>query len=269
LRPDSAFVSNPFLPLSHECPRLLVSVRSAAEAAAAIEGGAQVLDVKDPERGSLGCPAPSTLNSICHAAVASGRRDIPVTVALGECTDWVDQTPFPLPERVTMAKIGLSGLGTAPDWKHHWLLVRRRFEAIRGSAIAWVAVAYLDQADAGSPSIDDIADAAIDTDCAGLLLDTFNKSSGRIFDHISPQRLTRLADRMHADGRFIAAAGRLNIDDIARLSTLPVDIVAVRSAACEKEDRQSAVTASRVIACLAALQSAKQHNIPANDATTA
>ena len=35
-------------------PQLLVSVRSAGEAVDALAGGCQILDVKDPSRGSLG-----------------------------------------------------------------------------------------------------------------------------------------------------------------------------------------------------------------------
>ena len=38
----------------HSPPQLLVSVRSAEEARAALEGGAALIDVKEPSRGSLG-----------------------------------------------------------------------------------------------------------------------------------------------------------------------------------------------------------------------
>ncbi|WP_231754123.1 (5-formylfuran-3-yl)methyl phosphate synthase [Caulifigura coniformis] len=246
-----------------------MSVRSALEAASAIEGGAEILDVKDPDRGSLGCPAPDTLFSICQAAGASPRRDLPVTVALGECLEWTEQTPFPLPGQITMAKIGLSGLGESAGWRDQWLRVRQRFEDERGTGIHWVAVAYLDQDDAGSPSIDDIAGAAIDTGCAGLLLDTFNKSSGRLFDHVSPERLAGLAGRMHSGGRFLAAAGRLNLEDITRLSTLPVDVVAVRSAACEKADRRSPVTSRHVAECLTSLRAGGRQAASAHEKSPA
>src|SRR5205085_11196960 len=46
-------------------PKLLVSVRSAAEATLALRGGADWIDVKDPTRGSLGA---ATMATICDVA---------------------------------------------------------------------------------------------------------------------------------------------------------------------------------------------------------
>ena len=41
-------------------PSLLVSVRCVDEVAAAIEGGAEIIDVKEPSHGSLGMALPET-----------------------------------------------------------------------------------------------------------------------------------------------------------------------------------------------------------------
>jgi uncharacterized protein (UPF0264 family) len=121
-------------------------------------------------------------------------------------------------------------------------------------------VAYVDEAAAGSPPIQDVVSAAIDTSCAGLLLDTWDKSTGRLHDYISEHQLDLLADRLHAEAMFIAAAGRLNLSDVARLATSSIDVIAVRSAACEKHDRKSTVTAERVAECKAAIRSRKRLN---------
>ena len=53
---------------------------SAADAAAALAGGADLIDAKDPSRGALGAVSVDTLREI-HSAVAGAR---PVTAALGE-----------------------------------------------------------------------------------------------------------------------------------------------------------------------------------------
>ncbi|RZK75548.1 MAG: hypothetical protein EOO66_33700, partial [Methylobacterium sp.] len=45
-------------------PRLLVSVRDAAEAEAAIRAGADLIDAKDPENGALGALPPETVRAI-------------------------------------------------------------------------------------------------------------------------------------------------------------------------------------------------------------
>src|SRR3989442_5255876 len=63
--------------------RLLVSVSSAAEASAALAGGADVIDAKEPLAGALGAVSMEVLREI-HAAVAGARI---VTAALGDAAD--------------------------------------------------------------------------------------------------------------------------------------------------------------------------------------
>ena len=62
--------------------RLLISVANAAEASAALAGGADIIDAKDPLAGALGAVSVEVLREI-HAAVAGAR---PVTAALGEAS---------------------------------------------------------------------------------------------------------------------------------------------------------------------------------------
>ena len=238
------------MPSINSRPLLLVSVRSELEAAAAIAGGADILDVKDPSRGSLGCPDPAVLKAVCLEAFD---RKVRVTTALGEVSEWASQNSFPIPPGVAFAKLGLSNLVDRSDWVEAWREVRRLFNSQR-TGMGWVAVAYVDDTAARAPSIDEVVSAAIDSGCAGVLLDTFDKSSGRLFDYLSESQIDELAERMHAAGKFIAAAGRLELSDVARLGQTAVDIVAVRSAVCAKNDRQGAVTTDLVAACKAAIQ---------------
>src|SRR5438045_3731812 len=60
--------------------RLLVSVRSAGEVAAALGGGADIIDAKEPSRGSLGPVEQSVLRDI-NASVPTS---VPLSVALGD-----------------------------------------------------------------------------------------------------------------------------------------------------------------------------------------
>src|SRR5207249_4629944 len=63
--------------------RLLISVASATDAAAALAGGADLIDAKDVHAGALGRVAPAVLRAI--RAVVGGAR--PVTAALGDADD--------------------------------------------------------------------------------------------------------------------------------------------------------------------------------------
>src|SRR5436189_118158 len=63
--------------------RLLVSVASAADARAALAGGADLIDAKNPSNGALGAVSIETLREI-HCAVAGTR---PLTAALGDADE--------------------------------------------------------------------------------------------------------------------------------------------------------------------------------------
>ena len=63
--------------------QLLVSVATAADACAAVEGGADIIDAKDPSSGALGAVTLERLREIVEAV--AGRR--PLTAALGEAED--------------------------------------------------------------------------------------------------------------------------------------------------------------------------------------
>jgi uncharacterized protein (UPF0264 family) len=81
--------------------RLLVSVVSAAEARRALDGGADIIDVKDPSEGALGAPSPSVLSEVVREVGAAA----PISVALGDLPN--------LPHTAALAARGaaLSGAG--------------------------------------------------------------------------------------------------------------------------------------------------------------
>src|SRR5438045_2477000 len=89
---------------------LLVSVRSAAEATAALDGGAALIDVKEPALGSLGRAADAVRAEVL--AVLAGR--VPMSVALGELRDGDDRAPGL--EGISFAKWGLAGC-LELDWQ--------------------------------------------------------------------------------------------------------------------------------------------------------
>src|SRR4051794_20645147 len=95
-------------PLSRN-PGLLVSVRDAAEAAAALRGGADVIDVKEPRRGPLGRADDATVAAV--VAAVAGRR--PVSAALGELAD--AGAAAPAVPGLAFVKWGLAG-AAAVDW---------------------------------------------------------------------------------------------------------------------------------------------------------
>jgi uncharacterized protein (UPF0264 family) len=218
---------------------LLVSVRSAVEALAALAGGAAVIDVKEPDRGPLGC-AEGRVWSAVRRVVPNG---VPVSVALGELSEWQEAEALGLISAelagISYIKLGLAG--ATPDWAECWAKLKRAGRP----GPQWVAVAYADCDRAGAPHPAEILDEALRSgDCVGILLDTWDKTRPSPIS-VSPSWSSWFA-RARRGGLLTALAGGLDEERIDRLGPLDPDLFAVRGAACRGGDRRGTVDASRV-----------------------
>jgi uncharacterized protein (UPF0264 family) len=222
---------------------LLVSVRTAVEAQAAVAGGAAIVDIKEPAHGPLG-RAPASVWSAVRAVVAPPTS---VSVALGELAEWsgVNRAQFPASawSGISFCKLGLSH---APlDWRDRWRDLRRELRGLAGPNLAWVAVVYTDWESAGAPDPEAVIGALTDVhECRGVLFDTWDKASATRVDSTWSQRLSRIRD----SGRLVALAGGIDLAAIGRLASLDFDIIAVRGAACADGNRCAMIDARRVAA---------------------
>lgn len=237
-------------------PRLLVSVRHAAEARAAVAGGCDILDIKEPARGSLGMANVGTMAEIISCVRSTA--GVPVSAALGETVDWLDAEAFPaLPAGLCYVKIGLSALRRTPDWPAQWLQVRRRFDEQSPGRLRWIGVVYVDRQMADSPSAEAVIAAAAETGCAGMLFDTFGKSGGTtLLDWLEVRELAELSAKITDAGLLAAFAGGITTELLSELAVLNPDIIAIRSAACRDGERNAAVDPRRIQEFRAAIRSA-------------
>lgn len=227
-------------------PQLLVSVRSVREADVALAGGAEILDVKEPARGSLGMASVEEISLIARRMQIAAPA-VPLSVAVGELVDWFGEIEIPvLPAGITFAKMGLSQTRNRTSWSEDWRRVRSEFDRRASSKLNWVAVAYSDSARAASPELIDVVAAAIETGCAGLLIDTWTKDGRTLLDGVDATTIQRVGNELHDAGLFFAIAGQLNVELLPRLRNLPADILAIRSAGCAKNQRTLEIDQSLV-----------------------
>jgi (5-formylfuran-3-yl)methyl phosphate synthase len=211
---------------------LLVSVRSASEALEALSGGAQVIDVKEPNRGPLGAADASTIASVVRAV--NGRA--PVTAAMGELTELIDANHEPLPSGVCLFKIGLACVRSLPNWRHLWQGVVADIQSAACTSVARpepTAVIYADWKSAGAPKPDDILSAATQSGCPALLIDTWDKSAGSLFDHWAMEDVGRFVRVVRSQGLLVVLAGSLVNETFISASCLAPDLVGVRTSACD------------------------------------
>lgn len=203
--------------------QLLLSVRDADEARIALAAGAALIDCKEPLHGALGrCSAEAV------AAIAGEIAGcVPVSVACGEVGDAEGLDAGWLPPGVQYAKLGLAGSDEIPDWPRRW----HRWADSLPAGVSPVAVIYVDAA-SGAPRPETILGLASSTHCAAVLIDTYDKTQGDLWRHVSPMRLARWLARIHDAGLMSVVGGSLRGESLARLGSLEPDYLAIRGAAC-------------------------------------
>ncbi len=221
--------------------RLLISVASTAEASAALAGGADVIDAKDPRAGALGPVTPERLRLI-HAVVGAAR---PVTAALGDAEE---EAAIERAARTyaaagaALVKMGFRGLTNV---RRAVSLIKAAVQGARCNGAGVVAVAYADGQDRSSIASAALVEAAALAGAEGVLIDTASKDGPGLRALVSPDALAAVVDDAHRAGLIVALAGRLSADDLPFVRDCGADIAGVRGAACEG-GRTGRVTAERV-----------------------
>jgi uncharacterized protein (UPF0264 family) len=221
--------------------RLLVSVATPEEASAALAGGADVIDAKDPAF-ALGAVSLEVLRQI-HAACAGLR---PVTAALGDAADEarVERAAAMMTAAgARLVKVGFAG--TADRARVSALLAAAVRGAHAGGDGGVVAVAYADADRVASLAPAGVAEVAGPGGAAGVLLDTADKNGPGLRRLVSSRALAAWVARAHDAGLFVALAGKLEAEDLGYVRDAGADIAGVRGAACDGR-RTGPVSAEKV-----------------------
>ncbi len=225
--------------------QLLVSVRIADEVAAALAGGADIVDAKEPARGSLGPVSPEVLQAISARVPES----VPLSVALGDFTapdavrHAVGRAKVPGRRAPTYVKLGFAGERSAAAVTSLVAAARDAAAATSARPVV-VPVAYADHQSAGSPAPEDLLRAAIAAGARAFLMDTHTKDGRGLLDWIDLERLRALSADARSAGLLLAIAGSLDLPTLDRVAGV-ADVVGVRGAAC-RGGREGSVDAVAV-----------------------
>ncbi len=224
--------------------RLLVSPMNIEEAGAALLGGADILDVKNPKEGSLGANFPWAIRAVVD--LADGR--VPVSATIGDLEF--------KPGTASLAALGAAAAGA--EFVKAGLLGAKTpgqaEEMLQGIVRAVkdydprkkvVAAGYSDHARAGSLPPRLLPAAAEKAGADVVMVDTAVKDGRATFEFMSEQDLREFIDLGHASGLEVALAGSIDFVHLELLMRLEPDIIGVRGIVCGG-DRRSAVRADLV-----------------------
>ncbi len=214
------------------------------EARAALAGGADILDVKNPKEGSLGANFPWAIRAVVD--LAGGK--VPVSATIGD----LDYKPG----TASLAALGAAVSG-ADYIKAGLLGIKTQEEALEmlegivkavkdfdpGKKV--VAAGYSDYARVNSISPMLLPAAAAKAGADLVMVDTAIKDGKSTFEFMSEQGLLDFISLGHAEGLEVALAGTIGFEHLEMLKRLNPDIIGVRGIVCGG-DRRSAIRAELV-----------------------
>ena len=208
-------------------PKLLVSVRDVAEAEAALSGGADWIDLKEPSAGPLGAVGAQTARQVVE--FLASRR--PVSAALGELAHWETSPARQLLEvpGIEYVKLGLAGCTEIDSWRDDWRSVESQVVAAGKSL---VAIVYADWQRAHAPAPEQILVLAGQTSSRYLLIDTFDKQSPGTLACLGASALEELVRLARRQSLRTVLAGGITTEDFRDLPAIGFEMLAVRGAVC-------------------------------------
>jgi uncharacterized protein (UPF0264 family) len=233
--------------------QLLVSVANGADASAALAGGADIVDAKNPRAGALGAVSHDTLTDI-HIAVGGAR---PVTAAVGDASDEdaIERLAFEFAALGTsLVKVGFGGISSAEHIAALIAAARRGVDTAGRGQSGVVAVGYADNCAAIAPAA--LVAIAAGAGARGVLLDTADKRGPGLQALIDPCTLAAWVAHAHDHGLLVALAGKLTADDLAFVRDAGADVAGVRGAACDG-GRNGRVSTAKVRQLLATLEGSR------------
>jgi (5-formylfuran-3-yl)methyl phosphate synthase len=207
--------------------RMLASVANATEAGIILQLGADVVDLKDPQRGALGAVSLDIARQV--VAAVAGRSE--TSAALGD-PPYDEETL--LAAARALAAMGVNYVKLAVDAP----TLHRLGEFLSKLArdVALVGMMFADE----NPDFALLAKIG-KLGFKGAMLDTRDKTRGRLIAHLEVVQLNQFCSQCRALNLMSGLAGSLEAPDVPRLLLVRPDVLGFRGALCHARDRQGAI----------------------------
>ncbi|GAB1581620.1 (5-formylfuran-3-yl)methyl phosphate synthase [Phyllobacterium phragmitis] len=231
--------------------KMLASIRDRREAEIVLRGGADIIDLKDPDNGALGAVAPEAIREVVD--FVAGAR--PVSAACGDLP-MDPETIRRQAESIAATDVDYIKIGFFPSDR-----LSACIGALAGLAEHKKLIGVL-FADRDYP--DDLTAAFAAAGFHGVMVDTADKSRGRLLDHMSPDRIGNFVRAAHDKSLISGVAGSLEAPDIPRLLVFGPDFLGFRGALCQNQKRNAEIDAAATARIRALIP---EEEMPATDAS--
>ena len=211
---------------------LLASVANADEAAMALDGGADIIDLKDPTQGALGA-----------VALASARAALDLIARRRRTSATLGDPPYAPDELMARARslieAGIDDIKLAVSAQ----ALDQLGVALRSlaSEVALIGMIFADDA----PDFELLPRLAL-LGFKGAMLDTKDKRAKRLIGALDVAQLDAFCRACRDSGLLSGLAGSLEPPDIPRLLLISPDVLGFRSALCVGQTRAGALDPARI-----------------------
>lgn len=217
--------------------QLLISVTSIKEAKIALENGADIIDLKDPNTGALGALPISIVNEIvAYVRQHNAKRLISATI--GDipmaAEEIVPKINALLSTQVDFIKIGFF---EAAEYQSSLEALKKVTQA--GANLIAVLFAENHYSDA-------LLAAIKHAGFKGVMLDTAKKNGLTLCHYYSVDACQKLAEKVAALAMHFGLAGSINAEDIATLRSINPSYMGFRGAVCERNQRTLTLNAEKL-----------------------
>jgi (5-formylfuran-3-yl)methyl phosphate synthase len=218
--------------------KLLVSPINLEEAKAAYNGGADIIDVKNPKEGSLGANFPWVIRSVKEAM---GKTPVSATIgdmnykpgtaslaALGAAVSGADYV-----------KVGLYDVQTteqAIDMVEHVVKSVKDYDPSKKVVIS----GYADYKRINSIPLRELPPICADCGADVVMMDTGIKDGRSTFEFMTNEELSQFVESAHDLGLISAIAGNIKFEDIEAINQIGPDVIGIRGCVCGG-DRNSTI----------------------------
>ncbi|MHC1551430.1 (5-formylfuran-3-yl)methyl phosphate synthase [Phyllobacterium sp. K27] len=230
---------------------MLASVQNREEAELVFQSGADIIDLKDPANGALGAVDPAKVLEVIdfvdgRCAVSAACGDLPMDPEIIRMVT----------ERFAATGADYIKIGFFPSPELNGCIEALRSLAAHNKLIGVLFADYKDRY--GS----DLFDRLKANGFHGVMIDTADKSRGRLLDHMAPDQIGSFIKEGQARGLMVGVAGSLEAPDVPRLLAYSPDYLGFRGALCSGRDRTAAIDLKAAIK-IRGLIPAVQENGPA------
>jgi len=225
--------------------KVLISPISLEEARAVAKGGADIIDIKNINEGSLGASFPWIIGDVVRSLRGHG---VTFSATLGDlpCK----------PGTAALAALGAAVSGAryikaglyVPTYDEALRIMQAVVRACKdyNPEILVVAAGYADYRRFGGIDTPTLVRVARDSGADVVMVDTAFKDGKTLFDALSLEELQEFVDEAHAQGLGVALAGSIRFAHLDALQKLGPDIIGVRGCVCSANDRATRIDAALV-----------------------